>query len=370
MKIEIALPTLEVGGMEQMVITLSLALARHGHDVGVTCLNELGELADRLHGTSVRLSLVRAPGFRASFSAPALEQHFRALRPDVVHTHSGAWGRACRAARKAGVPVIVHTVHGKLDRDPWYDVPLKRWEARHSDAVVAVSSALALDLIKRVGLESRTISTLINGVDTSRFRPSPAERACARRTLGLDDRFVIGTVARLVHIKNHAALLTAFSRIAWQRPDAVLVVAGDGPLEHALNAQAAALGLGDRVRFLGSIPDTERIYRALDLFVLPSFAEGTSLSVLEAMASGVPVVATAVGGTPALLDNGACGLLATSPDPVAVELALSRALADPATMQRFAQRALERVERDYSLEAMVTAYESLYEQLLRQSARA
>lgn len=360
MKIEMALPTLEIGGMEQMVVTLATGLAARGHAVGVTCLTVAGVLADALGTAGVRVSTVHAPGVLSNLSAPALTEHFRRLAPDVVHTHSGVWGRASRAARKAGVQRTVHTVHGKLDRDPWYDIPLKRWESAHSDYVVAVSDALAVDLRDRIGVPARRLRTLINGIDTTRFHADGDDRLRMRRELELGERPTIGIIARLATVKNHVALLDAMTIVRQSVDDALLLIVGDGPLEAQLRSHADASCPAGSVQFLGPRGDTDRLYRALDLFVLPSHAEGTSISVLEAMATGTPVVATAVGGTPHLLDHGACGSLSRSTSAGDLASAMLDALMNRSAAQTRARLALQRVHDVYSLDSMLTGYEALY----------
>lgn len=358
--VEMVVPTLVAAGMEMVVANLALALAGRGHRVGVTCLEAGGALAERLTDAGLAVSVAPTPGTFANFRAPALARHFARRRPDVVHSHSGVWGKAAVAARRAGVPGVVHTVHGLHEREPWYGPALKRWAGRHTDATVAVSAPLHDYLLRVARLPAARVHTVINGVDVRRFAPGPRTGTLAAR-LGLPNaRRLVGTVARLAPVKNQALLVEAFARVAARHPDADLVFVGTGELREALGARAAALGVAGRVHFPGAVADTPPAYRDLDVFALPSFAEGTSMSVLEAMSTGLPVVATAVGGTPHLLDGGRCGLLVPSGDADALAAALDRLLGDRGAAQSLGAAARARAEADFSEDAMLDAYERFY----------
>jgi glycosyltransferase involved in cell wall biosynthesis len=302
---------------------------------------------------------VPALGVLSNARAPRLEQWLRTVRPDVVHVHSGTWLKTAHAARRAGVPRVVHTAHGLLDREPWHGMLLKRLAGRYTDHVVAVSSALQREIARQISRPAEGVELIPNGIDTSRFQPG-ARAGTLRERLGIaDDAKVIGNVARLQDVKNHALLLEAFAPLARRIPDSHLVIVGEGPLRQELLDRAVKLGIADRVHLIGAEDDTAPLYRQFDLYVLPSKAEGTSMSLLEAMASGIPVVASAVGGTPDLLAHGARGRLVPSGDAAALEQGMFEALTDPSAA-RVAGVARHDVVREYSERAMVTAYERLY----------
>jgi glycosyltransferase involved in cell wall biosynthesis len=357
MKIEMVLPTLEAAGMEVMAARLARALVDKGHDVGITCL----ENAEALHDNVCRVAVVHAPGFRSNIRAPKLERWFRSVAPDVVHVHSGVWLKAAHAARRAGADRIVHTLHGLLDDEPWFGPALKRCAAHYTDHVAAVSEPLRHYLIREARLEPERVSTIPNGVNTDRHRPR--DRAgVLREGLGIThDALVVGTVARLEAVKNHALLLEAFAQVRTRIRDVHLVIVGEGSLRSALAHRARELALGDSVHFVGAAADVAAVYPEFDQFVLASNAEGTSMSVLEAMASGVPVVATAVGGTPTLLDDGRCGVLVPPRNATALAGALTESLLDARRRQTLATAARKRVVEHYSEQAMVRAYEALYQ---------
>jgi glycosyltransferase involved in cell wall biosynthesis len=262
------------------------------------------------------------------------------------------------------VRAVVHTEHGLRDHEPWYDPALKRWAARRSDVVVAVSTSLAAYLTGRVRVPATRVATLLNGVDTARFAPAPRD-AAVRARLGVPAGVpLVGTVARLAPVKNQAMLLDAFAALLARVPDAHLVLAGDGELRGALEAQAARLRITARVHLPGALADTAPIYRELDAFVLCSFGEGTSISLLEAMATGVPSVATAVGGNPATVAHGEAGLLVPSGDTAALTEALARVLGEPAVGAALGAAARRHVLALYGEAAMADGYESVYRRAL------
>ncbi|PVE20960.1 glycosyltransferase [Microvirga sp. KLBC 81] len=367
--VEMVLPSLETGGMETMTAALAQALAARGHRVGVTCLQKEGELAEGLRRAGIPVALVPCPGTAPILRPhPGLCHHFAARAPDVVHAQNGVWAKAALAARAADVPAVIHTAHGFSLNEPWFGDALRWWAGLRTDMVVAVSASLREHLVRRARIPASRVVTIINGIDTARFAPS-GRSGILREALGIGpDVPLLGCVARLDPVKNHALLLEAMALLVRQVPDARLVLVGDGPLREALQERAEALGLGGKVLFAGTLADTAPAYRDLDLFVLPSVSEGTSISVLEAMASGIPVVATAVGGTPQLLDGGTCGTLVPSGDPAAMAEAIRRLLTDPVGRTRMARAARERVLEEFGHAAMVRAYEKLYRQVAGKSA--
>lgn len=355
-------PSLPAAGMEIVVARMVRRLVHRGVEVAVTCTESAGPVADDLRASGVEVAVVPAPGLRSNVWAPELEAHLRRRAPDVVHVHSGVWLKAARAARRAGVPGLVHTAHGLLDREPVYAPWLKRRAAAVTDRIVVVSPPLRDHFVKRVGIPAHRVEVIENGVDTDVFRPKPRDGAL-RFAWGLGpDDLVIGIVARFAPVKNHALLIGAFGTLAEAIPTARLVLVGDGPLRSELEAQVDAAGLESRVVFAGLHKEVDRVYRAFDLFVLPSLAEGTSMSILEAMATGLCVVATDVGGNTTLLSDGH-GLLVPSGDPVLLSQALERAAGDPDFRRRVGVRARRRVEERFSESTMVDRYLDLYGQL-------
>jgi sugar transferase (PEP-CTERM/EpsH1 system associated) len=362
--VEMVLPSLEIGGMETMVATLAQALTAQGHRVGVTCLQQEGELAQEVRRAGIPVALVPCPGSAPLVQPhPGLRNHFAARAPDVVHAHNGVWAKAALAARAAGVRAVIHTAHGFTSDEPWFGDALRWWAGLRTDRVAAVSAPLREHLVRKARIPASRVVTIINGIDTTRFAPH-GRSGILREALGIGpDIPLVGCVARLDPVKNLPLLLDAMTLLVRHVPDARLALVGDGPLRESLREQAKALGLDSRIVLAGKFPDTAPVYRDLDVFALPSVSEGTSISVLEAMASGTPVVATAVGGTPWLLGGGACGTLVPSGDGRALAEAIRSLLADPIGRRRMAQAARERVLEEFGHAAMVCAYEKLYRQV-------
>jgi L-malate glycosyltransferase len=235
---------------------------------------------------------------------------------------------------------------------------------RRFDAIVGPAEAVLRQVRQREGGLHCEAACVPNGVDTDRFRPLPAaDRERARVAMGVDPgTCVFGCVARLVEVKRHCDLLRAYARIDRARPSELWLI-GDGPLREALEQQARDAGIGARVRFLGERRDIGTLLPLCDAFVLASRTEGMSNAVLEAMASGLPVVATAVGGQPELVEDGATGLLVPARSPVRLAVALEQLLHAPARSHLMGRRARERALERFSLHAMVAGFEQLYRRL-------
>jgi glycosyltransferase involved in cell wall biosynthesis len=364
LRIEMVLPSLSVAGMETMTRDLARGLALRSHRVGVTCLQEEGALADELRAHGVAVTLVPCPGVSTNFRPfPPLRDHFTAIGCDVAHTHNGVWAKAAVAARAAGVPASVNTLHGFAHEEACYDDPLRWWASRHTDTVVAVSEPLRAHLVRKLRLCPSRVLVLANGIDTNRFAPGPRSVE-VRRRFGIPEGVpLIGTVARLDPVKNQSLLIAAFRLVLTKRPNAHLVFVGDGPMRAELETGASSAGISHSVHFAGICPDVAPVYRDLDVFALPSLSEGTSISILEALASGTPVVAAAVGGNVDLL-AGKCGVLVPSGDEQALAIAILRVLDDPAFSASLANRGRARAVSTHSLEQMVDFYEDLYRTIL------
>jgi glycosyltransferase involved in cell wall biosynthesis len=297
-------------------------------------------------------------GLAGASRVPGLVRTLRAERPAVFHAHL-SWPLAAKwaltAAILARVPAIVATVHlipeFELDRSSW--LQLRALSARVG-RYIAVSRAIATELIERFRWPADKIEVVYNAVDLERFDVSASP---ARSD---EQRPVVLTCARLDEQKGHRILLAAAAEV----PEAVFVLAGDGPERAALEGKAAELGVSDRVRFLGHRTDVSELLATCDVFALPSFYEGSSLALLEAMAARRPVVSSAIGGTDELIEDGKTGLLVPPGDAGALGVALRKLLADASLRDSLASRARERVERDFSREEIGRRVTQIYEGLL------
>jgi sugar transferase (PEP-CTERM/EpsH1 system associated) len=272
------------------------------------------------------------------------------------------------------VPVRVHGEHGWDVFDPGGNNRKYQWLRRlHSpwvDRFVPLSRELESYLVDRVGIPRTKITRIYNGVDTTRFRPHSQAAPVLPASFAGEDRVVIGTVGRMHGVKDQTNLAAAFVRLCRQLPDLAgslrLVMLGDGPLRADCLAQLHAAGLTDQVWLPGSRDDVPAVMQQLDVFVLPSLAEGVSNTILEAMATGLPVVATAVGGNAELVAHGETGVLVPPSAPATLAAALADYVRDGTRRRAHGMAARQRVERLFGLPEMMARYTELYDSVLRQ----
>ena len=353
---------LDAGGLERLVVDIVRGSDTTRFESHVLCLREPGRQAASLDGMG-RLH-VAPPLSRWSWLHPApLIRQIREIAPDVVHTHSGVWYKASLAARRAGVPRVIHTDHGRPWPDPWSSRMVDRLASHRTDVLVAVSESLARFLRARLHVRPGRLRVILNGVDTARFRPR-ADPGTLRQELGLaPDVPILGSIGRLDYIKGYDVMLHALGQLAAEWPGhplPVLVLAGDGPETGRLQLLARRLGLERRAFLVGWRQDVEALHAAFTLFTLASRSEGTSVGLLEAMSAGLCPVVTDVGGNAAVLGPSLRHRLVAAENPAALVAAWRDALGDPTRRVADAGAARHRVEQAYGLRAMVGAYERLY----------
>jgi sugar transferase (PEP-CTERM/EpsH1 system associated) len=363
------IPTLRVAGLENVVARLTDQLRVGLRHVVITPTGD-GPMRARFP-EDVPVIAMAEQHRPDRWNALRMARLFRSLRPDIVHSRNWSCVDAIIGARLAGVPIVIHSEHGREASDPEGRNRTRRIGRRLLAPMVSqfvtVSRDLARWLIEDIGVPGRKVLSICNGVDTRRF--VPGERRAARAALGLgSEHVVIGTVGRLDPVKDQAGLLKAFSQLA-EDPRALLLIVGDGPCRKDLEATVDALGLGRRVRLLGERNDVAAVLSAMDVFVLCSVGEGMSNTILEAMATGLPVVATRVGGNPELVTDGNTGFLVEARSPDALAASLRRYLEDPMLLAEHGRAARDHIEAEFSLERMVGGYERLYRRLLEQRAR-
>jgi len=298
----------------------------------------------------------------------------RRYRPDIVHTHTAKAGFTGRlAARLAGVPVIVHTFHGHVFRGYFSPAKtrvfllLERLAARMSDAVLTLTETLRSELADEFRVTSRErITVLPLGFDLSPFLTAERHSGAFRRDWNIPPGVpLIGLVGRMVPVKNIPLFLQAAALVRAERPEARFVLIGDGELRGQLEAQVDELGLRPAITFTGWQRDLAPAYADMDVLVISSVNEGTPVSVIEALATGCPVVATAVGGLPDLLDHGALGKLVPSGDAGALAQAILETLRQP--YDGAAARRL--MGERYGIDRLVADLDTLYRNLLRAKGR-
>jgi glycosyltransferase involved in cell wall biosynthesis len=354
---------LEAGGLERLVVELANRTDPTRVESHVLALQYAGRHALELRDSSMMHVSPRMSKWSMLYPR-SLTRTLRALTPDVVHSHSGAWFKAARAARLAGVPRVMHTDHGRVIPDTLNARVTDALAARQTDVVVSVSDPLAQVLQQSLGVPAPKLRVIRNGVDTDRFAPSNAD--AVQRKLGINPSApVIGSVGRFDPVKAYDLLLGAFRRLRESWDDGtppVLVLAGDGPERGRIEALRDAMPEEIRrdVHLVGWWSRVNELLSAFDVFALASLSEGTSVSLLEAMSAGVCPVVTAVGGNPDVLGDALKHRLVSPGDPVGLADGLLFALKQHARRTGDGMRARDRVQMAFSMNAMVRQYETLY----------
>lgn len=370
---------LDVGGLENGVVNLVNRTPPTRYRNAVVCLSGYGEeFRQRIRRDDVAVySLDKRPGK----DLPMYGRMWRTLhrlRPAVVHTRNLGTVDMQWVAAAAGVAGRVHGEHGWEASDPLGRSPRSLRIRRACRPViqryVPMSQDIARWLERDVGVAPARIRQLYNGVDTQAFQHAgPLPRDLPWHAAAADPPlFVVGTIGRLDPVKDQATLLRAVRLVREREPALAgrlrVIVAGDGPLRAPLAHLARESGLESCVWFAGRRDDTPAILRAIDVFVLPSINEGISNTILEAMASGRPVAATRVGGTPEIVADGVTGTLFAQGDVESLASTLLAYLRDPQLRERHGAAGRERAERHFSLQAMVDGYLSLYDEITGRGA--
>jgi glycosyltransferase involved in cell wall biosynthesis len=334
----------------------------------IFCLDGIGTLGELLMGEGVPVVCLNRRAGRDYKVAGRMAWEIRDRAIEVLHAHQYTpfFYAALAKVFSGRSPRLILTEHGR--HYPDLVSPLRRAANRLifnqlADAVNAVCGFSGRALSRVDGFSGRRVEVIENGIELDRYGPSK-DRATLRRQLGLAPcrRYVVN-IARFHPVKDHGTLLRAFQDLAQERPDVDLLLAGDGPLRWELEELARSLDLWKRVQFLGVRTDVPDILRAADVFALTSASEAASLTVLEAMASGIPVVVTAVGGNPEMVRNGVEGLLVPRGDFRATAAAIGRLLDEPATAAALGAAGRARVRECYQLEDTVASYWQLYRRL-------
>jgi glycosyltransferase involved in cell wall biosynthesis len=350
------------GGLESLVAEMAARFRDSPVRVSlITLSGRIGRLGELTRDRFDQFEVVKPQRGLSMLWPRGIARAIRRTSPDVVHLHSGAWFKPAWAARLAGVPRVIFTEHGREHDDP----PLRQWldrrAARFTDVVVAVSERLAAYLVNTVGIDAARITTVHNGVDTVLFSPGPAPESLRRRLEIPEGTAVIGSVGRLESVKAHERLLDAAAQLRPRlaRP-IVVVICGDGSRRDALLEHAAQLGISDMLRLPGWLNDPVQAYRLFDVFALPSRSEGQSLSLMEAMACGVPAVVTDVGANAELLGPDFRAYVVPSDPGNALADAIAVALKNAEQSGEAGAKLRQRAIDHYSLDRMVQQYEALY----------
>lgn len=355
-----------VGGGEVSLLTLLKGLDR-ARWAPVVVVPSDGAVAERCRTLGLPTHVIPLPGLRCPGPAVvrgglALRRLVRAAGAALLHANgSRAMLYAGLAGRLAGRPVIWHL--RIAEPDPLLDWMLSRLASR----IIATSDAVRARVRRWPEAYARS-SVVPNGIDLEAFVPAK-DPASVRDALGLGPGArVVGSVGRLVRFKGHRYLLSAFARLRERYPESGLVIVGDGPERSRLEADARALGIAGDVRFTGHREDVADLLAIMDVFVLPSLGEHFGRVLLEAMALERPVVATAAGGVPEIVEDRVTGLLVAPADAGALAEAVAALLADPVRARDLGRAGRRRVAERYPLARHAAEVEAVYEEVLREPA--
>lgn len=360
LRIALMLETDGPGGAETVLLQLAEELRRRGHDVmpvgPASGCGWLGhEFASR--GFTVRTFVLRRALDWACVTS--LTNLMRSHGTQVVHSHEftmAVYGAV--AARRAGARHVITMHGGRYYAEAWRRRAALRWAIAHSAATTAVSAATAADLRRTLGVADGAVRVVPNGIEMPR-----GARATLRRELAVgDDDLLIVAIGNLYRVKGHAVLLRALVELEEQGgvPAWHLAIAGRGEEERRLREMAVDAGIGSRVHLLGFRSDAPDVIAAGDLFVMPSLSEGLPLALVEAMATGLPIVASDVGGIPEVVEGDTEAVLVPAASPPALAAAIRSLLGDPARRAALGAAAKRRAFRDFSVATMGDAYEALY----------
>ncbi len=358
---------LDIGGAEVLAADLARGLADRYRFVFI-CLDNLGPLAEQLKADGFEVAcLDRRPGIdlRCMFRLARL---LRQYEVDLIHAHQYApfFYAACARAWRRGPPILF-TEHGR-----WYpDYPRRRrivfnrLMLRSRDRVSAVGQAVREALVQNEGLPRHRIQVIYNGVDVERFTPRPERRAPVRQSLGLcETDFVIVQVARLDYLKDHVTAIRTMGRLVRQVPTAKLLLVGDGPKREVIETEIQAQHVEAAVRLLGTREDVPELLWAADVCLLSSLSEGIPVTLIEAMAAQLPVVATRVGGVPEVVQDGQTGLLVSAGDDAGLADCLVRLANQPELRRQFGLAGRRLAEQIFSQPLMHQQYADCFHEML------
>lgn len=367
----------DVGGMENGLVNLINTLPAGMADHLVIALTESNaNFAARIVRPGVKIVEVHKPPGQTLFILPRMIRTLRALRPAIVHTRNVGTLEIQLAAWLAGVPHRLHGEHGwdmsDLDGTNRKMLWLRRAMAPFVQHQIALSDATVSYLVRQVGIPAHEVTNICNGVDVDRFSPAESLQDARTSLPGWPfspDTFVVGAVGRLAAVKNLPMLINAYSAACAGNPEfrqhARLVLIGDGPELAATRSALRQAGVENGCWLAGARSDVPACLRALNVLCLPSLAEGISNTVLEAMATGLPVIATDVGGNGELVLDGETGFLIPSGDIRTMAAKIEQYFIAPATRERHGAAARRRAVTKFNLKSMVDQYHAVYARLLQ-----
>jgi sugar transferase (PEP-CTERM/EpsH1 system associated) len=363
----------DTGGLENGVVNLINHMPSDAYRHAVLALTEVTDFKQRITRNDVEFISLRKPPGQGIWQYPKLYRLFRQLRPHIVHSRNLAALEVQIPAWAAGVPVRLHGEHGRdaddLSGDNITYQRVRRFYKPFVHHYVALSRDLADYLVQKTSVSQEKITQIYNGVDTNRFCPAAAgPQPISGCPFNPAQHWLVGTVGRMQTVKDQTMLAQAFVQALASAPKLKeklrLVMVGEGPLRVQAQAVLEQAGVGSMAWLPGERGDVADIMRGLHAFALPSLGEGISNTILEAMASALPVVATDVGGNADLVLHGQTGFITPPADPQAMARQLVALACNPGQAQSMGQAGRQRVLSNFSMQAMVSTYQRVYDQQL------
>ncbi|MCX5685849.1 MAG: glycosyltransferase family 4 protein [Candidatus Omnitrophica bacterium] len=353
---------LNIGGISKYIVSLSGALKEKGVDTVVASSggNMEKELRERgIPHKTLDMDTKFEFGPKVFKSAFMLTKIIRKEKVDVIHAHSRVSQVASSLASMMSGSPLVTTCHGYFKKrlrgifDTW------------GKKVIAISDAVRTHLEEDLGVKDNRIAVIYNGVDIDRFskKYSHDETLAIKKSIGLKDAPAIGTIGRLSPVKGQIFFIQAMAKVAMKRPDAQAIIVGDGGEEDSLKKMVRSLDLEESIRFIKSDPDTHKYLSVMDVFVFPSVKEGLGLALLEAMAQGLPCVASNIGGISNVIEDGSTGILVPVGDAQAIADSITILLGDAGLRARLGERARALVGERFSIDSMTGKIVKLYEEV-------
>lgn len=356
MKVILVIPTLELAGAEVMCKNLALELKKENYDVVVLSLyNRETALAKTIRENGIKvIFLDKTPGLDITMIGK-LKKVFKIEKPDVVHTHLDSLKYSFVAAKLAKVPQCVHTVHNLAEKEAdKYTRVIYRFAFKMGKVIpVALSEEVQNSIMGVYGMDKKHIPVIYNGIDLD---------ACIQKqSYANNPKIIFINVARFMYQKNHSMLINAYKELAEQADDTELWLVGKGQLLDEIRQQAERLHIASKVRFLGERTDVLELLNRADVFILPSLYEGMPMTIIEAMGTGLPIIATNVGGIPTMIEHDVDGYLVECDEEELV--AAMKKMCSSKERERMGKKAAEIATQRFSVKSMTEGYCQLYNEL-------
>lgn len=356
--------SLEMGGLEKVVSDTVSGLDKDRYNVEVCCFDTPGHFAAGLADHGINVNLVKRNQDRYDAFFPfRLKKLLQERKTDILHMHSGTFFLGTQAALFAGISRMVYTDHGRHLVDPKILLAMDRFCGFFAKKIIAVSNELEKYLVEVVRLPAAKTTTIINGINTDLFTPGPKQPDLLDELKIPHYHRIIGTVGRLAEVKDQVSMIKACAEVFKKISNITLLFIGEGPLLPVLQQTAQDCGVAEHVVFAGKRSDTPRLMNLIDIFMLTSLSEGTSISLLEAMASGATPVVTDVGGNPSIVQHGVNGILVRPGDVSGMTAAIYSLLNHEYLHRRYSRNAVKTVRDNYSLKSMIDKYSDVYNEL-------